>query len=196
MNNEQLASEEVVLKEYPYSTRRMEGQQVIGVGNLILTNERLVFLNRVPLNEEEVEYLQKFSGKATTKRTIDLALALHKKNFQVPLSSVISVKTGLYSIFPFPRPCLRISYRSEKKRKIKAVSFMFTIPIWKGWFQLEITTIKAWGRIIKEAVRYKQSTTSQRIVQCSLVALGAESNDYYSPLAMKNCLPVSTADGC
>jgi len=26
------------------------------------------------------------------------------------------------------------------------------------------------------------------------VALGAESNDYYSPLAMKNRLPVSTAD--
>jgi len=161
MKDEQLASEEVVLKEYPYSTRRMEGQQVIGVGNLILTNERLVFLNRVPLNEEEVEYLQKFSGKATTKRTIDLALTLHKKNFQVPLSSVTLVKTGLYSILPFPRPCLRISYRSEKKKKIKAVSFMFTIPLWKGWFQLEITTIKAWGRIIKEAVRYKQSTTSQ-----------------------------------
>ncbi len=161
MNNEQLASEEVVLKEYPRFTRRMEGQQVIGVGNLILTNERLVFLNRVPLNDEEVEYLQKFSGKATTKRTIDLALTLHKKNFQVPLSSVISVKTGLYSILPFPRPCLHISYRSEKKKKIKAVSFMFTIPLWKGWFQLEITTIKAWGRIIKEAVRYKQSTTSQ-----------------------------------
>jgi len=161
MTDEQLASEEVVLKEYPRSTHRMEGQQVIGVGNLILTNERLVFLNRVPLNDEEVEYLQKFSGKATTKRTIDLALTLHKKNFQVPLSSVISVKTGLYSILPFPRPCLRISYRSEKKKKIKAVSFMFTIPLWKGWFQLEITTIKAWGRIIKEAVRYKQSTTSQ-----------------------------------
>jgi len=161
MKDEQLASEEVVLKEYPYSTRRMEGQQVIGVGNLILTNERLVFLNRVPLNEEEVEYLQKFSEKATTKRTIDLALALHKKNFQVPLSSVISVKTGLYSILPFPRPCLHISYRSEKKKKIKAVSFMFTIPIWKGWFQLEITTIMAWVRIIRKAVRYKQSTTSQ-----------------------------------
>ena len=161
MKDEQLASEEVVLKEYPRYTHRMEGQQVIGVGNLILTNERLVFLNRVPLNEEEVEYLQKFSGKATTKRTIDLALTLHKKNFQVPLSSVISVKTGLYSILPFPRPCLRISYRSEKKKKIKTISFMFTMPLWKGWFQLEITTIKAWGRIIKEAVRYKQSTTSQ-----------------------------------
>ena len=161
MTDEQLASEEVVLKEYPRFTRRMEGQQVIGVGNLILTNERLVFLNRVPLNDEEVKYLQKFSGKATTKRTIDLALTLHKKNFQVLLSSVISVKTGLYSILPFPRPCLRISYRSEKKKKqIKTVSFMFTIPLWKGWFQLEITTVRGWVWIIRKAVSQKQLTTA------------------------------------
>ena len=161
MKDEQLGSEEVVIKEYPHSTRWLEGQQVIGVGNLILTNERLVFLHRVPLDEEELEYLQKFSKQATTSRMIDLALTLHKKNFQVPLSSVISVKTGLYSILPFPRPCLHISYRSEKKKKIKTISFMFTIPLWKGWFQLEITTVKTWGRIIREAVRYKQSTTSQ-----------------------------------
>ena len=163
MKDEQLGSEEVVIKEYPHSTRWLEGQQVIGVGNLILTNERLVFLHRVPLDEEELEYLQKFSKQATTSRMIDLALTFHKKNFQVPLSSVISVKTGLYSILPLPRPCLRISYRSERKKKqIKTVSFMFTIPIWKGWFQLEITTIRAWVWIIREAVKYNQLTVQEQ----------------------------------
>lgn len=162
MKGEQLASEEVVLKEYPYSTRWLEGQQVIGVGNLILTNERLVFLHRIELTDEEGEHLQKFSEKATTQRMIDLALAIHKKNFQVPLTSVISVKTGLYSILPFPRPCLRISYRSKKKRKkLKTISFMFTIPLLKGLVQLEITTVKAWVRIIGEAVRYKQLTVPE-----------------------------------
>ncbi len=161
MKDEQLASEEVVLKEYPHSTRWLEGQEVIGIGNLILTNERLVFLHRVPLDEEEVEYLQKFSKKAATKRMIDLAFTLHKKNFQVPLSSVISIKTGIYSILPFPRPCLRISYRSEKK-KVKTVSFMFTIPLLKGLFQLEITTVKVWVRIIKEAVRHKQLAVQEQ----------------------------------
>ena len=161
MEDEQLTSEEVALKEYPHSTRWLEGRQVIGVGNLILTNERLVFLHRVPLDEDELKYLHKLSQKATTKRMIDLALTLHKKNFQVPLSSVILVKMGLYSLFPFPRPCLRISYRSKKKKKqIKTISFMFTIPLWKGWFQLEITTVKGWVETIRRAVMRKQLTTA------------------------------------
>ncbi len=166
MNSEQLASEEVVLKEYPRYTRWLEGQEIIGVGNLILTTERLVFLNQVVLAEGQVEYLRKLSEETKTSRLIDLALTLHKKNFQVPLSSVISVKTGLYSILPFTRPCLRISYRSEKKKKnIKNISFMFTIPLWKGWFQLEITTVMVWVRIIRRVVRYKQLTVQEQKIR-------------------------------
>ena len=162
MKNEQLASKEVVIKEYPHSTRWLEGREVIGAGNLILTNERLIFLNRVALTEEQTENLRKLSEGATTSRMIDFALSLHKKNFQVPLSSVTSVRTGLYSILPFPRPCLRIYYRSEKeKKRIKTISFMFTIPILKSWFQLEITTVKTWVWIISKAVRYKQVTVTR-----------------------------------
>jgi len=161
MKDKQSASEEIVMKEYPRSTRWLEGQRVIGVGNLILTNERLVFLNRVALTDEESEYLQKFSEKATTSKLIDFALTFHKKNFQVPLSSVISVKTGIYSILPFPRPCLRISYSSERKRKkIKTLSFMFTISLLKGFVQLEVTTVMGWVWMIRKAVRHKQLTTS------------------------------------
>ena len=119
MKDKQLPSDEVVLKEYPNSTRWLEGQEVIGLGNLILTNERLVFLHQIPLDEGEMEHLRKLSEARTTGRMIDFALTLHKKNFQVPLSSVISVKTGLYSLLPFPRPCLRISYIIEKKKRRK-----------------------------------------------------------------------------
>ncbi len=159
MNDEQLASEEVVLKEYPHSTHWLEGQLVIGIGNLILTTERIVFLHQVALSDDETERLRKVSGKSTTKDMIDIGLSLHKKNFQFPLSSVTHVKTGLYSLLPFPRPCLRIFYRSGKKqRNISATSFMFTIPLLKGFFQLEITTVKVWVRLINKAVRYKQVT--------------------------------------
>ncbi len=161
MSEKPSASEEVVIKEYPRSTRWLEGQQVIGVGNLILTSKRLVFLNQVPLAEEEIERLRKLSAGAPTSRVIDLALAIHKKNFQITLSSLISVKVGLYSILPFPRPCLRISYRSEKKKKqIKTASFMFTIPLLKGFFQLEITTVWRWVQIIRRVMRGKQLTTA------------------------------------
>ena len=163
MKDEQLASEEVVLKEYPHSTRWLEGQEVIGVGNLILTNERLVFLHRIPLDDKELEYLRKFSATETTSKMIDLVFTLHKKNFQVPLSSVISVKTGLYSLLPFPRPRLRITYRSgKKKQQVKTLSFMFTIPLLRGFFQWEITIIMVWVRIIREAVRYNQLTIEEQ----------------------------------
>jgi len=155
MKNKQLASEEVVLKEYPHSTRWMEGQQVIGVGNLVLTNERLVFLHQVPINEEEITRLRKLSEKVTSKGMIDIALSLHKKNFQVLLSSVTAVKTGLHSMFPFPRVCLRVYCRSKRK-DVRLLTFMFTIPLWKGWFQLELTIVKTWARAIEKAARYRR----------------------------------------
>ena len=131
----------------------MEGQQDIAVGNLILTSERLVFLHLIYLNDEKKESLHKLSERATNREMLNHALSLHKKNFQVSLSSVTSVKTGWHSFLPLPRFCLRISYRSEKKKKVKTLTFIFTIPLWKGWFQLEITTVMLWVRLIKTAVR-------------------------------------------
>lgn len=149
----QAASEEFVVKEYPRYTHWMEGKEVIGVGNLILTSERLIFLHQVELNEQRTDYIKKLSEeKATTSRFLDFALTLHKKNFEVPLTSVISVKTALYSLLPFPRPCLRISYMAGKQKTPKPLSFMFTIPLWKGWFQLEITTVVIWGKAIQRAM--------------------------------------------
>ncbi len=156
MNDKRLASGEMVLKEYPYSTRWLEGQQVIGVGNLVLTNERIVFLHQVELSDGEMERLRKLPEKLTAKEMIDYGLSLHKNNFQFSLSSVTQVKTGLHSLLPFPRPCLRIFYRSGKTKKdIRTVSFMFTIPLLKGFFQLEITTVWAWVMFINKALRHK-----------------------------------------
>ena len=155
MKDKQPASGEVVLKEYPSSTRWLEGQRVIGVGNLVLTSERLVFIHQIPISDEERERLRKLSAKITTREMIDLTLSFHKKNFQVPLSSVVSVKTGLFSLLPFPRPCLRIFFRSAKTQQINRLTFMFTIPIWKGWFQLEVTTVMAWVTTIRRILRYK-----------------------------------------
>ena len=155
MKDKQPSSDEFILKEYPNSTRWLEGQRVIGTGNLILTSERLIFIHQIPISAEEIERLRKLSASITTREMIDITLPFHKKNFHVPLSSVVSVKTGLLSWLPFPRPCLRIFFRSAKKRQINRLTFMFTIPIWKGWFQLEITTVMAWVTTIKRVLRYK-----------------------------------------
>ena len=101
MKDESPICEEVVIKGYPRSTRWLEGQQIMGVGNLLLTNERLVFLNQVVLTNEESANFRKLSERATVNRMMDFALTLH-------ISSLISVKVGLLSLLPFPRPCLRI----------------------------------------------------------------------------------------
>jgi hypothetical protein len=158
MKDKQSVSGEVVLKEYPRSTRWLKGQQVIGVGNLILTNERLIFLHQVALSPRQIENIQKLSESAQTNKIIDFALTLHKRNFQVPLSSVISAKMSRYCLLPFPRPYLRINYRGGSKDREKTLGFMFTIPIWKGWYQLEVTMVMSWVQMIKKALKAKQSS--------------------------------------
>jgi len=147
---------EVVLKEYPHSTRWMKGQLVIGVGNLILTNERLVFLNGVELSPRQIEHIRKLSETGKTNKIIDFALTLHKRNFEVPLSSVISANMRRYCLFPFPRPYLSISYRGGSKDKEKTLGFMFTISLLKGFYQLELTTVWAWVQVIRRALKAKK----------------------------------------
>ena len=156
-------AQEKVIKEYPNSTRLLEGKKVTGIGNLILTTERLVFLHLVALDDRQTENLQKTSGTASLSELLDYALTLHKKSFQLPLSSVISARTGLFSLLPLPRPCLRISYRSEKKKNIQTASFMFYIPLLKGFYQFEITTVLLWVWLTNRAVRYKQAAARKAI---------------------------------
>ena len=155
MKDKQPSSDEFILKEYPNSTRWLEGQRIIGAGNLILTSERLIFIHQIPISAEEIDRLRKLSATLTTRELIDLTLPFHKKNFQVPLSSVVAVKTGLFALLPFPRPCLRIFFQGAKNRQVNRLTFMFTIPIWRGWFQLEITTVMGWVAAIRRALRYQ-----------------------------------------
>lgn len=144
---------ERVIKEYPSSTRWMEGRKILGVGNLILTNKRLIFLNQVVLSDQQMEALKKISEGGDFDKITDYALDLHKNNFDVPLTSVISAKVGLFTILPFPRPCLRIFWANPKKKdQIKSASFMFTIPLLRGLFQFEIMDAISWVLRINRAV--------------------------------------------
>ena len=161
VNSSTPASEEMVLKEYPRFTQWIEGKKVMGAGNLILTNRRLIFLHQLPLDEEDLERLRRLSERTTTSQMLDFARTLYNNNFQVWLYSIVSVKTGLYSPLPFPRFCLRINY-TDKKGKVQKLTFMFTIPLWRGWFQLEITTVMAWVQFIRRAMKNRQLTVTAR----------------------------------
>lgn len=149
---------EVVVKEYPNTTRWIEGQLILGVGNLILTNERMVFLNQIAPSEKQVEKIKAVAAEKNTSRMLNYALTLHKKNFEIPLASITNVKMGLVAIFPIPRPCLRVTYTT--KGKPQTASFMFTISLLKGLIQFEVTTVMMWVWLIRKAVRYKQAESS------------------------------------
>ena len=156
MKNEPPVSEEVVIKEYAKSTYWLEGKQVRAVGNLVLTNERLVFLKQVALSENQIENLQRLSQEGGTSEMIQFALRLHKKNFQLPLSSIVSAKMRPLSVLPL-RTYMLISYRGASKN-IKTLRFMFTLPLLKRLMLSEFPTM-GWVSAIKKAVKAKKSIT-------------------------------------
>ena len=150
MDNHQAASGEVVIKEHPRSTYWLEGRQVRATGNLVLTNQRLVFLRQVTLTEKQAEEIQRLAKEATTSELIQFALKLHKKNFQLPLSSIVTAKMGFLSVFPI-RPYLRVYYRSASN-KTRTLSFMFTLPLLKRLLLTDFPTI-GFVNAIKKAVK-------------------------------------------
>ena len=146
---------EQVIKEYPNSTYLLIGNYLDAIGNLILTSERLVFLIRAPLSDEQFEETQRMAQEATANELIDFALTLHKNNFQIPLEKVISAKMGLRSYLPLAF-CLRV-FHMGRGRKIKDTSFMFQPPMMKRLMMSEFPTM-GWARAINKAAKKKQSS--------------------------------------
>jgi len=117
------------------------------MGNLVLTNQRLVFLRQVNLTEKQAQEIQRLDKEATTSDLVQFALKLHKKNFQLPLSSIVTAKMGFLSVFPI-RPYLRVYYQSASK-KTKTLGFVFTLPFLKRLLLSDFPTI-GWVNAIKE----------------------------------------------
>ena len=158
MSNEQSASKERVIKEHPNITLWLENSQVRAAGNLVLTNERLVFLKQVAPSQKEIETLQQLSKEARTDKLIQFALGMHKKNFQIPLSSIVTAKTGFHFTFPFLNLRLRLFYRSASKKE-KMLTFQLKTPFMKVLFRSEPLTME-WAGIIKKAVKNKKKLTA------------------------------------
>jgi len=157
MNSHQPISDENVVKEYPKSTCWLEDKQVRAIGNLILTDQRLVFLKQVELSDKQAEEIRRLATEATTGELIQFALKLHKKNFQLPLSSIVTARMGLLSFFPV-RPYLSVHYLSASK-KLKTLDFMFTLPLLKRLMMSEFPTL-GWRNAIKKAVKKEKKRIS------------------------------------
>jgi len=150
MNRPQSDSTETVIKQFPNTTHLVEGGEVRAAGNLILTDQRLLFLRQVILSQKQAQEIQELAKESTTSELIQYSLKLHKKNFHLPLSSIVSAKMGLLSIIPI-RPCLRLHYLSSSK-KTRALTFVFTLPLLKRLMLSEFPTI-SWIQAIRKSVK-------------------------------------------
>ena len=155
-----LLSEEIIIKEHPNFTHcRREGQSAKDVGNLILTNTRLVFLTRVMLHESKMERWQKLAKEGTAAEQIDFALTLHKKNFNIPLSLLSSVKCKLYFSFPFPSLIMQISYMKggSKKKGGKTMIFQFKQSFLRLLFRKSMLPLTVeWVSSVREAIKNEE----------------------------------------
>ena len=149
MEDKSQSTEEQVIREYPNRTFWLEGKKLSGMGNLILTNKRLIFLNLVALEESQMKEAQQLLKENDLNKTIQHAIKLHKKNFQIPLSSITRVRMEMYKIFPFPRLCMRIRYL--KNGNPIDIGFWFRIPLLMGFKELEITLVAGWIYAVKNA---------------------------------------------
>ena len=150
---------EVVIKEHPRITLWLEDSEVKAGGNLVLTNQRLVFLKQVELTPAKAEQLQKLSLEGNTSELIKYALSMNKKNFHLPLSSIISVKTGVFFTFPRFNLCLRLTYRSPSK-KPKRLTFLFKTAFIRVLFRSEPLTME-WVRAVKKAIKASQGPQTE-----------------------------------
>lgn len=148
-----MVAKEVVLREYPKTSYLLNDKHIEAAGNLILTNERLVFLRQVDsLSEKEIETLQQIAQDTT--KLIEFGLYLHKKNLELPLSDIVAVKMRMFSYFPI-RTYLRIDYTSKKK--IKSLGFTFIPSLLKRLMMAEFPTLD-WISAIKRAMKAKQKS--------------------------------------
>jgi len=151
---------EQVIKEYPNVTYWLDGNAVQGLGNLILTSERLIFLNRIDLKDWQLEKVQQLSRGGDLDKVIEFSLKLDKKNFQIQLAYVTNARMGLYSLLPFPRLCMRVQHLT-KKQNLAETSFWFRIPLLKGLVELEIVLVMGWISAVNAAAKKKQEATSR-----------------------------------
>jgi amino acid transporter len=160
MGNKSSSTEERVFKEYPNLSLWLQGNMAQGAGNLILTAERLIFLNRVALEEWQLEKVQQLSREGDFDKVVEFSLKLHKKNFQILLSDVTNVRMGLFSLLPLPRLCMRIQHLTKKDNLVET-SFGFRIPLLKGLVELEITLVMGWITAVKTAVKRRQQAKAR-----------------------------------
>jgi hypothetical protein len=146
---------ENIIRQHRRQAYLVEVKEVKGEGSLILTNHRLLFLNRIE-RSPEIEADIKRLADAPMKEVLDHGLSLNKENLEIPLSSIIKAEVGNLFSFPVPRFCLSIYYLHPWKLTPQTATFQFINArsnILFGIFaQPQVITASSWSKSIRKAI--------------------------------------------
>jgi hypothetical protein len=142
---------EIIIRQHRRYTYWVEGRSILGEGSLVLTDHRLLFLNRVESSPEVTAAIRKLAD-APIRDVLDHALSLHKNSFQIPLSSIIRAGISMVTVFPQPRFCLSLYYLKGKKPAPHTENFMFKNARSGIFAQPQLFTAMSWSKTIRQAI--------------------------------------------
>jgi len=143
---------EKIIKEHRHWTQWIERHHLMQLGNLVLTNRRLIFLHMIQSSPEVKEHIKNLAD-APTESVLNYAFTLNRNNFQIPLSSIGNVTIGTFRWNPFPHVCLTVVYFDGKQVSSRSASFQFIRPIKQTILKPQLIVDIGWVMAIKKAMR-------------------------------------------
>jgi hypothetical protein len=148
---------EIVIREHRRWTQWIERPRAMRLGNLVLTNHRLIFLHQIQSSPTVQENIKRLAD-SPMETVLNYAFTLNQNNFQIPLSSIAGVRIGTFNWNPFPHICLTVIYFDGKNTDSKLASFVFLRPIKQTILHPQIIVDIGWIRAIKQAMKKAETT--------------------------------------
>lgn len=145
-------NKEYIIKEHRHWTQWIVNRFAKRLGNLVLTNHRLMFLHKIQSSPEVSDHIKKLAD-SPMENVLNYAFTLNRDNFQMPLSNIAGVKIGLFNWNPFPHTCLTVVYFDGKQAVSRAASFQFIRPIKQTILNPQIAVDINWIKTINKAIR-------------------------------------------
>jgi hypothetical protein len=143
---------ERIIKEHRKWTQWIETPRALRLGNLVLTNRRLIFLNIIQSSPDVKENIKKLAD-APVETVLNYAYKLNRDNFQIPLSAIAGLKIGAYNWTPIPHICLTVVFYDGKNLSSRMRAFQFIRPYKQTILKPQFFLLIDWIRAIKQAIQ-------------------------------------------
>jgi len=151
MAAEQKARPEQVIREWPKYSLWLE-DNITHRGNLVLTDERLVFLKEKVLSDEEIlKYNSILENGGGVAEELNFATGMQKKNWSLPLGQIVNARVSIFQWLPF-RLWLEVDHLTAGK-KTRTLYFIFTMGKFKRFLLKEFPTL-GWRWTIKDELKH------------------------------------------